>query len=403
MSFAHHRKLFSCVFASLTAMHVGAASAQARKLTPEVLDAMQKVAAAYSMIQTDYVAPVEGPSVLTSCMKGMFKSLDEQSSYLDKEQFDDLLHPPSDVVGIGVEMVLRAGLPTVISAIEGSAADKAGLRPRDYILEVDGRSMEEVELPDAIKALRGKAGSKVELVIRRPGEATNRSLSLTREQTYIKAVSSRRSSFDIGYIRIRSLNNSTAPEVRTEFRKLQDARPLRGLVLDLRNSPGGLLTSSIELAAMFLQADAPIVSTQGRLPESNQAWTANRDEVLKNTMAKNDPWPEAMKTVPLVVLVNGGTASGAEIIAAALRDNNRAKLVGSKTFGRGSIQTIRPLAKDSAIKLTTAHYKTPSGRQLQGNGLDPDVQAPDVEHMEGAGTDGDVGMSKAIALLKAPS
>lgn len=154
---------------------------------------------------------------------------------------------------------------------------------------------------------------------------------------------------------------------------------------------------------MFLPPNAPVVSTEGRLPESNQAWTASRDDILKNKNAKHDDWPEAMKSVPLVVLVNAGTASGVEIIAAALRDNGRAKLIGSKTFGRGTIQTLRQIGPDSAVKLTTAYYKTPSGRQLQGNGLEPDLQAPDLVQVRDAGTDQDAGLNKAIAWFRSPS
>ncbi|EJL86305.1 C-terminal processing peptidase [Polaromonas sp. CF318] len=378
--------------------------AQAQKLSPEVLDELKKVASIYGMIQTDYVTPVDGTVVLASCMKGMLNKLDLQSAYMEKDEFEDFMRgPPKDLVGIGVEIVIRAGLPTVVSAIEGSPASRSGLRPKDYIMEIDGHSMEESEARDAVKRLRGKPGTTVNLTIRRPGEMENRSLTLIREPSYLRRVSSRRAPFDIGYLRIPSVNESTAPDVRAEFRKLQATGPLRGLVLDLRNSPGGLLLSSIELAAMFLPPDAPIVSTEGRLSESNRAWTANRDEILKGGYAKRDDWPDAMKSVPLVVLVNAGTASGVEIIAAALRDNNRAKLMGSKTFGRGTIQTLRPLSKDSAVKLTTAFYKTPSGRQLQGNGLEPDVQAPDLQRMEDAGTDQDAGLIKAINLLRAPS
>ena len=380
------------------------AAAQAQKLSPEVLEELKKIAAVYGMIQTDYVKSVDGTVVLSSCMKGMLNKLDAQSTFIDKEEFEDFSRGPSkDVAGIGVETVVRAGLPTVVSAIEGSPAARAGLRPKDYILEIDGHSMEESEAQDAVKRLRGKAGTTVSLTIRRPGEMENRTLTLVREPGYLRRVSSRRAPFDIGYLRIPSVNESTAPDVRAEFRKLQAAGPLRGLVLDLRNSPGGLLLSSIELAAMFLPPDAPVVSTEGRLPESNQAWTANRDEILKSRHAKRDDWPEAMKSVPLLVLVNAGTASGVEIIAAALRDNGRAKLMGSKTFGRGTIQTVRQLTKDSAVKLTTAFFKTPSGRQLQGNGLEPDLQAPELQRLEDAGTDQDAGLSKAIGWLRAPS
>jgi carboxyl-terminal processing protease len=404
MVFSHHRPASLLLTIGLWAGSMNPAAAQAQKLSPEVLEELKKIAAVYGMIQTDYVKSVDGTVVLSSCMKGMLNKLDAQSTFIDKEEFEDFSRGPSkDVAGIGVETVVRAGLPTVVSALEGSPAARAGLRPKDYILEIDGHSMEESEAQDAVKRLRGKPGTTVNLTIRRPGEMENRTFTLVREPGYLRRVSSRRAPFDIGYLRIPSVNDSTAPDVRAEFRKLQAAGPLRGLVLDLRNSPGGLLLSSIELAAMFLPPDAPIVSTEGRLPESNRAWTANRDEILKDRYAKRDDWPEAMKSVPLVVLVNAGTASGVEIIAAALRDNGRAKLMGSKTFGRGTIQTVRQLSKDSAVKLTTAFYKTPSGRQLQGNGLEPDLQAPDLQRLEDAGTDQDAGLSKAIGWLRAPS
>jgi carboxyl-terminal processing protease len=367
-----------------------------------LLEQLTKVAAVYDMIQTDYVKPVDGVVVLSACLKGMLTQLDSQSVYFDKETYDDLAKGPSkDVIGIGVEIVTRAGLPTVVSAFEGSPAERAGLRPKDYILEIDGHSMEESEVQDAVKQLRGAPGTTVSLVIRRPGEMENRTIVLVREPTLSRGVTFRRLQQDIGYLRVSSINENTAPDVRTAFRKLQAAGSLRGLVLDLRNSPGGLLLSSIELAAMFLPADAPVVSTEGRAPGSNQAWTASRDAVLKSASAKRDEWPETMQSVPLVVLVNAGTASGSEIIAAALKDNGRAKLIGSKTFGRATIQTVRAMGKETAIKLTTAVYKTPSGRQLQGNGLDPDVPAPDLQRLEEAGTDQDAGLSKAIGWFRA--
>ncbi|MEY4764853.1 MAG: hypothetical protein RI907_1526 [Pseudomonadota bacterium] len=362
---------------------------------------MTRLSVVYDLIQTDYVLPMDGAKVMSACMSGMVRSLDAQSAYFDKDQFDDVMNPPADGVGIGVELALRAGLPTLITAMEGSPADKAGLRPRDILLEIDGRSMEETELQDAFKALRGKPGSKVALVIRRPGEATHRSLTLTREQVYVKSVSSSRAAQDVGYIRVRNFTPSTAPDVRQAFRQLQAARPLRGIVLDLRHSPGGLLTTAVELAAMLLPPGAPIGTLRGRLPESNQGWVADRDEVLRNPNAKRDAWPDELKHLPLVVLLNGGTASGAEFIAAALRDNDRAKLVGSKTFGRGSVQTWRRLDKDTAIKLTTAHYLSPRGVPVQGQGLTPDVQAPDPSSQAEAGSTSDPAMQQALALLQA--
>lgn len=375
-------------------------TAHAQGLVMPPTEALQEFAAVYSMIQTDYVKPVPGSKVVTSCLKGMFKNLDDQSAYLDKVDYDDLRSTPApDSVGIGVELTMRAGLPVVISAKENSPAELGGLQPKDYILEIDGQSMEGVELEEALRRLRGAAGSNVVIVTRRPGEAQTRSMSLTRASVRASHASSRLLPSGVGYLKVRTITADTPPEIRAEFRKLQAAKPLRGLVLDLRNAPGGPLVPVIELAAMFLKPGSLVVATEGRLPESNQAVHAKRDELLKYKGAKTDPWPEEMTAVPMVVLVNAGTASGAEIIASALSDNGRAKLVGTKTFGRGIVQTIRRLSEDSAIKITTAYYRTPSGKRIHGEGLQPDMQAPDLARLQDAGTEKDEGLSKAVAAL----
>lgn len=224
MPFSYYGRASFLLVVSLWAASINPAAAQAQKLSPAVMEELRKVAAVYTMIQTDYVTPVDGTAVMSSCMKGMLTKLDAHSTYMGKEEFEDFIRTPSkDSVGIGVELVVRAGLPTVVSAIGGSAADRAGLRPKDYILEIDGHSMEESEVQEAVKRLRGMPGTTVKLAIRRPGEMENRSFTLVREQTYIQSVSGRRVSSDIGYLRVPSVNENTAPDVRAEFRKLQAA------------------------------------------------------------------------------------------------------------------------------------------------------------------------------------
>ena len=391
-------RLIPCTL-SLAAASAGA---QPSRMSPEMLAEIQKFAAMQAMIGTDYVREVDSVSVMNSCMKGMVAGLDAQSVYFDAEAFEEFRNGgTTGEVGIGVELTLRAGLPSITTAIDGSAAQRAGLTPKDYILEVDGHSMEESTLEEAVKRLRGAPGSSVDLLIRRPGEAVNRSLRITRELTRMKPVSASRAFGNVGYIKLSGFTDQSAPALRAAFKALPSSKSMKGLVLDLRNSPGGLLTATIEIAAMFLPEGAPVVSLEGRLPESNQSIRADRQEILRNRNAINEPWPEAMRSVPMVVLVNAGTASGAEIVAGALQDNGRAKLVGGKTFGRGSIQTVRQLTANTAIKLTTAIYKTPKGHVLQNKGLVPDVQAVDPDRYDDRATAQDAGLKQALVMLSA--
>ena len=393
---ARHRPLCLLVLLLAAAPLVRAEPA---KPSPLPLDAMKNMAAAFGLIRSDYVTAVDGDRLIASCTKGMFKELDPASAYLDGESLADLRGRRGSDVGIGVELTLRAGLPTVAAALEGSPADRAGLRPRDYILEIDGESMEETTLEQALARLRGKPGSELTLTVRRPGDPASRTVTVTRAATEVKPVFARRWGADLGYLRVRSLREGTPREVHAAVLGLQQSRPLKGLVVDLRNSPGGLLQSAIEIAAMFLPDQAVVVRTDGRLPESNQTYTADRAVLLKAAKGAPEAWYDTWTTMPVVVLVDGGTASGAEIIAAALRDNGRARLLGSRTFGRGSIQTLRMISPDSAVKLTTALYRTPGGQQLQGRGLIPDETLPDLERLDQAGTDKDPLLLRAATLL----
>ncbi len=359
------------------------------------LESLQVLAASFQIIRTDYVTPMAEDRLINACTRGMFKELDSASTFLEADAFNDLTSQrQTDTVGIGIELVHRAGLPTIVTTHEGSPAERAGLRPRDYLLDIDGESLEETELAQAIAKLKGKPGTELTLTIRRPGESAPRTLKLVRQPVVFKPVTGLRWAGDLGYLRVRGLTDKTADELRSVFRDLQQGGKLKGLVLDLRRSPGGLLETSIEVAAMFLPEQAVVTRTEGRIPEANHTYTADR----RNSRARG-AWPEDLTQLPLVVLVDGGTASGAEIIAAALRDNGRAKLLGSKTFGRGSIQTVRKLSANSGVKLTTAVYRTPGGQLLLDRGLQPDEALPDLDQLELAGSDQDPALPRARALL----
>ena len=388
--------LLTLLLAATPAVHAQSTG----KLSPLPLDAMQTLAAAYGLIRSDYVTPVDEKRLIAACTKGMFSALDSASAFLEAQALADLRGPrPADSASIGVDLTHRAGLPAIVSTHEDSPAERAGLKPRDYLLEIDGESLEETELDQAVARLRGKPGSELTLTIRRPGESTPRTLKLVREPVRPKPVTGQRWAGNLGYLRVRGLRENTAAELRAAFRELQQGGRLAGLVLDLRRSPGGLLETSIEVAAMFLPEQAVVTRTEGRLPEANHTYTADREEARRKSRASQEAWPEELTRLPLVVLVDGGTASGAEIIAAALRDNGRARLLGSKTFGRGSIQTLRQMSPNTAIKLTTAFYRTPGGQLLQNRGLQPDETLPELEQPELAGSDRDPALPKVRALL----
>jgi carboxyl-terminal processing protease len=327
----------------------------------------------FDVIDSDYVTEPNKTKIFNACLAGMLHSLDAKSAFLDEDTFNDLRNgkPGS---GVGLQLSYRAGLPTVVSSIDGSPAQRAGIRSKDYILTIDGESMEEVTLEDAVKKLRGNAGSSVNLTIRRLGETSERSFTLVREVISSPRIRANLTKPGIGYMRIPALQSSTGEEIQTAYSDLerQNLGPLKGLILDIRDNPGGTLPGAIEAAAMFLPKDALILSLNGRLPDSNQKFYANQQYFSSRRQALQYVMNPQLQIIPLILLVNEGTAAGAEIIAGAFQDYRRAILVGSKTFGLGSIQTIRQLDQNTAVKLTTAYWKTPSGHMIQNNGIIPD-------------------------------
>ncbi len=315
-------------------------------------------------VQSDYVDPVKSRKLIENAMNGMLTGLDPHSSYMTEQQWRDMQNETSGHFGgIGLELTDNAGLLQVVSPIDGTPAAQAGMKPGDLITSVNGKSVEGVSLNDAVTEMRGTPNTKVQLIVKRQGVDNPIVLTLTRQIIHIETVKSRLMG-DVGVIRITEFTEQTSPGVQAALKalKAESGGRLRGLVIDLRNDPGGLLEQAIEVSNDFLDSGG-IVSTHGRHPDDDQKWSAKADSDVSGHL-------------PVVVLTNNGTASAAEIVAGALQDNRRALVLGTQSFGKGSVQTLFPLQGYGAIRLTTARYYTPSGRSIQGTGITPNV---DVE------------------------
>lgn len=344
------------------------------------LDELRQLADVYGLIKTDYVEPVEDKKLLTEAIGGMVASLDPHSVYLDQKAFRDMREAvQGKFVGVGVEISNEDGYIKVVSPIEDTPAFRAGIKSGDLITRIDNVPVRNMSSDDAIKRMRGKVGSKVTLTIARPGDDKPWVVPLDRRE--IKVVSVKAKVVEPGYawLRISQFQENTLDELAKKTKELYAEQPdIKGLVLDLRNDPGGLLPGAIGVTAAFLpKADQVIVSTKGQLPDSNQSFYGRREFYAQ----RGDPLaglPAGLKTVPMVVLVNGGSASASEIVAGALQDYQRAIVMGSRTFGKGSVQTLRQLSPDTAIKLTTARYYTPKGRPIQATGVQPDLRVDET-------------------------
>lgn len=373
--------------------------AQGRTGAKLPLEEYERLASAMSIIKSDYVAESEERKLIDGCIKGMVGSLDGDSGYMDRQSMAQFRQGASSPVGVGVELEMRGGFPVVVAPFADSPAERAGLKPGDVIVGIDDEQTEDLPMQDIVMRLRGDAGSSVTVKLRGQSGRPARSVSMARARILPPTVQSSVVAPGVVHLRVRQFLENTPSSVIAELDKIRKKGALNGIVLDLRNSPGGLLSSSIELAAMLLPEDALIASTTGRLADAQQTFRANPLAIDRLDRQIPAPWPAYLRTVPLIVLVNQGTASGSEIVAAALRDNGRARLVGSKTFGRGSIQTVRALGPDAAIKLTTAMVLTPAGQTFHRKGLEPDVLAPDLQSALEVGTPADKAMLKALDIL----
>jgi carboxyl-terminal processing protease len=315
---------------------------------------------ALSEIQKKYVEEKDSKELIYGAIRGMMNTLDPHSIFLTPEEFKELEIETSGIFsGIGIEITLKDGILTVVSPIEGTPADKAGLLPGDKILQIDEKTTKNMTLNDAVRLIRGPKGTKVTLTILHEGAKEPQKYNIVREVIPIKSVRSKMLEENYGYIRISTFQDRAVEDFRAALKKLEATKGgLKGLVLDLRNNPGGLLNEAVKIADEFLESGL-IVYTQGRIKEQNLKFTAQ---------ANKSPHP-----YPIVVLVNEGSASASEIVAGALQDQKRAIILGTQTFGKGSVQTIIPLDDNSGLKLTTARYFTPSGRSIQAKGISPDI------------------------------
>lgn len=314
----------------------------------------------YMRIKRSYVSEVEDHELLDNAIKGMLSGLDPHSAYLDAREFRDLqVGTSGEFGGLGIEVGMEDGFIKVISPIDDTPASRAGIRAGDLIVRLDGTPVKGMTLSDAVNKMRGKRNTDITLTIMRDGADGPKQITITRDVIRVQSVRSEELEPGFGYVRITNFQARTARDVVRAVEELKAKGPLQGLVLDLRNNPGGVLNGAVGVSDAFLESGL-IVYTEGRLKESQFRYTASPGDVSGG--------------VPIVVLVNEGSASASEIVAGALQDHRRAVIMGSETFGKGSVQTILPLAQDTAIKLTTARYFTPDGRSIQAEGIQPDIR-----------------------------
>jgi carboxyl-terminal processing protease len=351
-------------------------------LAPLPLEELQQLAAVFGMVKSDYVEPVDEKKLITEAISGMVSSLDPHSQYFDKKSFKEFKEGTSGkFVGVGIEITQEDGLVKVVSPIEGSPAFRAGLKPNDLITRIDEAAVKGLTLNEAVKRMRGEPNTKVVLTIYRKDE--NRTFPVTIIREEIKQQSVRGKVIEPGYawIRVSQFQERTVDDFAHKIEEMYKQDPnIKGLVLDLRNDPGGLLNAAVAVSATFLPDNVTVVSTNGQTPESKQVLKATmRDYLGRDGSDPLKKLPVALKKIPLVVLVNEGSASASEIVAGALQDHKRATIMGSQTFGKGSVQTFRPLGPDTGLKITTSRYYTPSGKSIQAKGIVPDVMVDDTE------------------------
>jgi carboxyl-terminal processing protease len=355
-------------------------------MAPLPLEELQQLAAVFGMVKSDYVEPVDERKLITEAISGMVASLDPHSQYFDKKSFKEFSEGTSGkFVGVGIEISQEDGVVKIVSPIEGSPADRAGLKTNDLITKVDDTPLKGLPLSEAVKRMRGEPKTKVVLTVFRKSENRTFPVTIIREEIKTQSVKAKLIEPGYGWIRVSQFQERTVDDFARKVEDMYKQDPLmKGMVLDLRNDPGGLLDAAVALSAAFLPDNVTVVTTNGQLEESKftykaspQFWRRNstNDPITRMTQATGG----ALKKIPLVVLVNEGSASASEIVAGALQDYKRATLMGSQTFGKGSVQTVRQLGPDTALKITTARYYTPSGRAIQAKGIVPDVMLDETE------------------------
>ncbi len=350
-------------------------------MAPLPLEELQQLAAVFGMVKTDYVEPVDEKKLISDAIAGMVASLDPHSQYFDKKSFKEFREGTTGrFVGVGIEITQEDGLVKVVSPIEGSPAFRAGLKPNDLITKIDDTAVKGLALNDAVKKMRGEPNTKVSLTIFRKDENRSFPVTITREEIRTQSVRAKVIEPGYAWVRLSQFQDRTVEDFATKITDIYKQEPkLKGLVLDLRNDPGGLLDAAVAVSAAFLPENVTVVSTNGQLADSKFTYKASPEFYQRRGADALAKLPAALKTVPLIVLVNEGSASASEIVAGALQDYKRGTIMGSQTFGKGSVQTVRPLGPDTGLKLTTARYYTPSGKSIQAKGIVPDVMVDDTE------------------------
>jgi carboxyl-terminal processing protease len=331
------------------------------------LDELRNFTEVFAKIKADYVEPVDDKTLLENAIRGMVSGLDPHSTYLDIAAFKDLQVGTSGKFGgLGIEVGMEDGFVKVISPIDDTPAQRAGVQAGDLIIRLDDTPVKGLTLREAVNLMRGDPGSDILLTIVREGEEKPLKITITRAEIQVKSVKSRLIEPNIGYLRITQFQSRTGPNLLEALDQLEEENKgnLKGMILDLRNNPGGVLNAAVDVSNAFLEKGL-IVYTEGRIKDSQLTYSAKPGDELDGA--------------PIIVLVNGGSASASEIVAGALQDHKRALIMGNKTFGKGSVQTILPLTRDTGLKLTTARYFTPSGRSIQAEGIVPDITLDNVK------------------------
>ena len=367
MSLSKRTLMCRCLCVAVIWVLSGNGYAQESESLP--LQELQVFSEVFGKIKSEYVDEVDDATLLRDAIRGMLAGLDPHSTFLEPEDFREIkISTDGKFGGLGIEVTTEDGLIKVVAPIDGTPAYEAGIKAGDYILKLDDVSVRGMNLKDAVEKMRGQPGSEIKLTISREDEPEPFDVILVRAVIKVTSVRGEILEDGFGYIRVSSFQSGTAESLKSTIEALRQKQggPLKGVVLDLRNNPGGVLSGAVEVSDMFLGA-GEIVSTRGRTSTSGQSFEALPDDVIDNA--------------PMVVLVNGGSASASEIVAGALQDHQRAIIMGTKTFGKGSVQTVIPMNNGGALKLTTARYYTPSERSIQAKGIQPDIVTEQREYV----------------------
>ena len=361
---------------SLSASLIHTVWADKEKIAALPLDELRTFTDIYARIKKDYVTEVDDRELLNNAIRGMLSGLDSHSSFLDAEQFRELqIGTSGEFGGLGIEVGMENGFIKVIAPIDDTPAQRAGVHAGDLIIKLDDKPVKGLNLEEAVGLMRGKIGSAIDLTIVREGEGMPLRLTIARAIISVRSVRSRMLEPGFGYVRISNFQSKTTSGLHEAIENLETKNKgeLKGLVLDLRNNPGGLLTGAVGVSDVFLQDDTLIVYIKGRAGDSEMKYSASTDDLLGGA--------------PLVILINQGSASASEIVAGAMQDHKRATILGTTSFGKGSVQTILPLKDNTALKLTTARYYTPLGRSIQNQGIVPDILLKSVDDSENQESD----------------